>query len=177
MLQSKQLAWPAYLVAIAMMLIPMADAWTTLFPWNFGEARWRFGAVGLVSNALMIPLAGLLIAFVVAWAREQRVLLRVIGILGFIGATWCVLALVSFALDALQTRSQVRPEMRLSFNVATVTAAIKTLLAGATFLAFGFSGWKASKGVGSRKSSGAAGGLYALPTAPSSLKTGEPVER
>jgi len=176
MLQSKQLAWPAYLVAIAMILIPLADAWTTLFPWNFGEARWRFGAVGLVSNALMIPLAGLLIAFVVAWAREQRVLLRVIGVLGFVGATVCLLALVSFALDALQTRAQVRPEMRLSFNVATVFAAVKTLIAGATLLAFGFSGSRASKAAGARKSSGAAGGLFTLPTAPSSLKSGEPVQ-
>jgi hypothetical protein len=174
MLQSKQLAWPAYLVAIAMILIPLADAWTTLFPWNFGEARWRFGAVGLISNALMIPLAGLLIVFVMAWVKEQRVLLRLIGMLSFVGATICVLALALFALDALQTRSQVQPQMRLSFNVATVFASIKTLVAAATLLAFGFSGWRASKG--SRKSSGAAGGLFTLPTAPSTMKS-EAVER
>ena len=160
---------------MAMILIPLADAWTTLFPWNFGEARWRFGAVGLVSNALMIPLAGLLIAFVVAWVREQRALLRVIGVFGFVAATVCILALVSFALDALQTRAQVNPQMLLSFKVATVTAAVKAVLAGATLLAFGFSGWRASKGPGSRKSSGAAGGLLTLPTAPSTMKIGEPI--
>lgn len=175
MLQSRQLAWPSYLVAISMMVIPMADSWTTLFPWNVGDARWRFAAVGLISNALMIPLAGLLIAFVVAWHREQRGVLRTVGIVGFTGALLCLLAIVSFGLDSLQTRAQVNPQMRLSFNVASITAAVKTLLAGATFLAFGFSGWRAAKKSQARKSSGAAGELYTLPTAPSTMKAGEPV--
>jgi hypothetical protein len=174
MLQSRLLAWPAYLVAAAMILIPLADSWTTLYPWNFGAARWRFGAVGLISNALMLPLAGLLIVFVLAWLREQKVLLRVIGVFGFVGAALCLLALASFTLDALQTRAQVREEVRLSFNVASITAAVKTLLAGATLLAFGLSGWRGGKGVVVRKSNGAAGGLFTLPTAPSAVGTGEP---
>lgn len=172
MLNSRFLAWPAYLVSVAMMLIPLADAWTTLYPWNPGDARWRFGAVGLVSNALMIPLAGLLVAFTMAWLREQRIVMRVISILGFLGVLLCAIALGSFALDALQTRSQVRPEMRLSFNVASVTAAIKMLLSGATLAAFGLAGWGASR-VSPRKSSGAEGGLFTLPTAPSTMKSVE----
>lgn len=174
MQNARYLTVPAYLVAVAMILIPLADSFTTLFPWNVGDARWRFGAVGLISNALMIPLAGLLVAFTVAWMREQRLVLRAIGVLGFLGVLVCLIALIAFALDALQTRAQVRVEMRLSFNVASITAAIKTLLAGATFLAFGVSGWRASR-VTTRKSSGAAGGLFTLPTAPSTMKTGEPV--
>jgi hypothetical protein len=175
MQNSRYLAWPAYLVALAMILIPLADSWTTLFPWNLGDARWRFGAVGLISNALMIPLAGLLVAFTIAWVREQRGVMRAIGLVGFLGALLCVLALGSFALDSLQTRSQVRAEMRLSFNVASITAAIKTLLAGATFLAFALSGWQATRPVGWRKSNSAAGGLFTLPTAPSTMKSSEPV--
>jgi hypothetical protein len=171
---SRYLAWPAYLVAIAMIAIPFADSWTTLFPWNIGDARWRFGAVGLISNALMIPLAGLLVALTVAWMRSQRLVMRTIGVVGFLGALLCVLGLGSFALDSLQTRSQVRPELQTSFTVASITAAIKTLLAGATFLAFGLSGWKASRHI-SRKSNSAAGELFALPTAPSTMKSSEPV--
>jgi hypothetical protein len=173
-LNSKHVTLPAYLVAVSMIFIPLADTWTTLFPWNVGDARWRFGAVGLISNALMIPLAGLLVAFTVAWVREQRAVMRGVALIGFFGATLCLLALVSFALDALQTRAQVRAEMRLSFNVASITAAIKTLLAGATFAAFGLSGWRASR-TRATKSNGAAGGLFTLPTAPSTMKSGEPV--
>lgn len=172
MLNSRNLSLPAYLVAIAMILIPLADSFTTLFPWNVGDSRWRFGAVGLISNALMIPLAGLLVAVTVAWFREQRFVLRAIGVLGFLGALLCVLALVSFALDALQTRAQVRSEMRLSFDVASITAAVKMVLAGATLTAFGLAGWRSSR-ESSRKSSGAEGGLYTLPTAPSTMKSVE----
>ena len=174
MLNSRYLSLPAYLVAIAMILIPLTDSFTTLFPWNVGDSRWRFGAVGLISNALMIPLAGLLIAFTVASIREQRAVLRTIGVVGFIGALLCLLALVSFALDSLQTRSQVRPEMQASFAIASITAGIKTLLAGATLFAFGISGWKASRST-SRKSNSAAGELFALPTAPPTMKSREPV--
>ena len=174
MLNSRYLSLPGYLVAIAMILIPLADSFTALFPWNVGDSRWRFGAVGLISNTLMIPLAGLLVAFAVAWTREQRGVLRTIGVIGFIGALLSLLALVSFALDAVQTRSSVRPEMQTSFTVASITAGFKTLLAGATFLAFGLSGWKASRSP-SRKSNGAAGELFALPTAPSTMKSREPV--
>jgi hypothetical protein len=64
--------------------------------------------------------------------------------------------------------------MRLSFAVASLTAAFKTLLAGVTLFAFGLSGWKASR-AGGQKSNSAAGGLFALPTAPSTMKTGERV--
>lgn len=175
MQNSRYLAWPAYLVAIAMILIPLADSWTTLFPWNLGDARWRFGAVGLISNALMIPLAGLLVAFTIAWVREQRGIMRAIGLVGFLGALLCVLALGSFALDSLQTRSQVRDDMRLSFTVASITAGIKTVLGGATFLAFGLCAWRLARHSEARTSNSAAGGLFTLPTAPSTMKSGERV--
>jgi len=127
-----------------MILIPLVDALTSLYPWHPGDARWRFGAVGLVSNALLIPMAGILVAFVTASVLEHRGIRRAIAIIGFAAAALCLAALGSFALDALQTRAAVRPEMRLSFNVASITAAIKTLLAGITFAAFGIAAWKGS---------------------------------
>ena len=174
MINSRHITLPAYLVAIAMIIIPLADSFTTLHPWNAADARWRFGAVGLISNALLIPLAGLLVAFTAAWTRQQRAVTRTIGVIGFIGALLCLLALVSFGLDSLQTRSQVRPEMLTSFVVASVTAGLKTLLAGATFLAFGISAWNVLRAT-SRKSNGAAGEMFALPTAPSTMKSRETV--
>lgn len=174
MLPSRQLAWPAYLVAIALMAIPLVDAWTTLYPWSPGDARWRFGAVGLVSNALLIPMAGLLVAMLIAWFLEQRVMLRTIGVFGFFASAVCLVALAFFGLDAVQTRASVRLEMQTSFHVASITAAVKMALAGATFFACGLSAWRGSRGLVTRKSSGAAGGLFTLPTAPSTMKPGEP---
>jgi hypothetical protein len=56
-----------------------------------------------------------------------------------------------------------------------MTTTLGTALAAATFLAFGISGWRMSRNDRSSKSSGAAGGLHAHPTAPSTMKSGEPV--
>ena len=139
MTQSRQIAWPAYLVSIALIAIPLVDTFTSLYPFHIGDARWRFGAVGLVSNALLLPVAGMLVAYVTAITLDQRLVRRVIGFAGYASAALCLAALILFGLDALQTRAAVRPERVASFNVAAITAALKTLLAGSTFLAFGVS--------------------------------------
>jgi hypothetical protein len=144
MITSRQIAWPAYLVSASMIAIPIVDAATTLYPWHPSDARWRFGAVGMMSNALLIPTAGLLVALVTSLVLNHTTLRRTISIIGFIAAGLCVVALGMFALDSIQTRAAVRPEMRLSFNVASLTAAAKTLLAGITYLGFGMA---ASRGI------------------------------
>jgi hypothetical protein len=125
------------LLSAALILIPLVDAFTTLYPWNVGDARWRFGAVGLVSNAVLLPLLGLLLAYITALWFNQRTMRRVIGVLSFVGAGIALLAIVMFGLDAVQTRASVRDELHLSFAVASVTAALKTLIAAATLLGLG----------------------------------------
>lgn len=140
-----------------MIVIPIVDTATSLFPWHLFDSRWRFGAVGMLSNALLIPTSGLLVAFVTALVLNHNPVRRTIGIFGFVAAGLCVVALGMFALDSLQTRAVVRPEMRLSFNVAAITAALKTLLAGVTYLAFGWAGVLAG-------AKPAAGGVPLMPT-------------
>lgn len=138
MIESRQLAWPVYLVSAALILIPLSDVFTSLFPWRVLEPRWRFGAVGLISNSLLIPTLGLLLAFVMAALNDHRITRRIIGITALLASSVCLIALVMFALDAVQTRAAVRPEMRVSFNVASVAAAVKTLIAGVTAFAIGW---------------------------------------
>ena len=121
MIQAKKLGWAAYVVSAALILFPLTDTFTSLYPWNIGEPRWRFGAVGLLSSALLIPMLGVLVALVTATVLEQRMARRVLGILCIAGAVVCLGALGSFALDALQPRAAVRPEMQLSFKVAAVS--------------------------------------------------------
>jgi hypothetical protein len=135
MIESRQLAWPAYLVSLGMIFLPLSDVATSLYPWRFMDARWRFGAVGLVSNALLIPVVGLFLALVMSTLLDHRVLRRTIGILCGLGAVICLVAAGLFGLDALQTRANVPPQMHASFTVATLAAAFKTLLAIATLAA------------------------------------------
>lgn len=171
MTDSRQIAVPAYLVSFALIVMPLADVMTTLFPWRLMDSRWRFGAVGLISNALLLPIAGLLIAYIVATVLNHWTLRRVLGALALVGAAIAVVALGLFALDALQTRAAVRPEMRLSFMVASLAAATKTLVAGVTFIAIGLAALRGRKPSGSKDRGGS---LYSIDTAPAPAKSGAP---
>ena len=138
-------ALPAYLVAAALILIPFFDAAMSVWPWRPGAAQWRFGALGLLSNAFMIPAAGLLIVLATALALEHRRTLRVFGVLCALGALFTGVSVLLFGLDALQTRVNVAPSARLAFNAASLTAAGKLLLATVTLVAFALAGLRSQK--------------------------------
>lgn len=160
-MQPRSIAWSAYAVAAALILFPLGDALLTLYPWNAGEARWRFGAAGVLANALLLPLAGLLIALLTAWATENRIFARVIGFLAaFAGVGW-VAALILFALDALQTRAMVNPAMLASFNAAAIGGGVKGLILAAILGVIGVAGMQAGRGA-RRKAEGHAAGMYSI---------------
>jgi len=135
-----------YVVGAALILIPMFDAGTSVLPFRFDEARWRYGAVGLLSNSLLIPLAGVAMVFAVAHVLGHRPAQRILGIIAAISSVLCLVATVSFALDALQSQSGIKPELHLAFVVGSSTAAVKLLIGAAAFALFALSGLKRSSG-------------------------------
>lgn len=133
----RQIAPGAYLVAFLLFAIPFFDAMMSVAPWSWGNAQWRFGAIGLMSNALMLPASGALIAVVTAVVFGHMKTQRSLGMVA-----WMLVALVfvsagMFALDAVQTKSQIRPEMMLSYRVGTLTATVKLVLGMITFALLG----------------------------------------
>jgi hypothetical protein len=147
MTDQRRLAVPSYLVAAMLIAIPAFDAMMSVAPPHFGDPHWRYGAFGLLSNALMIPAAGVLIVLATAWTLEHRVTLRVVGVASWVVAIVALLGLVMFALDALQTRAAVVPAMVLSFRVATITATVKMIVGVVAFVAFGRAGWYGGRPV------------------------------
>jgi hypothetical protein len=130
----RQLAPGAYLVAFVLVFIPLIDASLSLAPWNLANSQWRFGAFGLLSNALMIPASGALIAVATAIAAGQVRVAKVLAILCWFTVAVLVLSTVLFALDAMQSRRMIRPEMALSYYVASATAMAKLGLGLLTFV-------------------------------------------
>jgi hypothetical protein len=149
---NRHLGRALYVVGAALILIPMFDAGTSVLPLRFAEARWRYGSVGLLSNSLLIPLGGAALVFAVAHVQGHRLTQRVLGILAAISAVLCVLATLSFALDAMQSQGEIKPELHTAFIVGSTTAAMK-LLVGA--LAFGFFALSALKRSPSEAAKGA----------------------
>jgi hypothetical protein len=139
----RSVALPAYLVAASLIIIPFFDAGMSVWPWRPSAAQWRFGAIGLFSNAFMIPAVGLLIILATALTLEQRRTLRVFGVACAVGALLTGVSVLLFALDALQTRVNVSPNARLAFDAASLAAVGKLLLATLTLIGFALAGLRA----------------------------------
>ena len=129
----RQLAPAAYLVAALLVFIPLFDAATSLYPFNMMSSQWRFGAFGLMSNALMLPATGTLIAVAAAVAFMQPKMLRFLGIASWVVVVLIVVSMALFALDAVQSRRLIRPDMQLSYMVASATALVKLFLGAVGF--------------------------------------------
>ncbi|MEP6989828.1 MAG: hypothetical protein ABJA80_02780 [bacterium] len=134
---SRQVASASYFVAFLLIVIPTFDSLMQVAPFRPSAAQWRFAAVGLLSNALMIPAVGVLLALYTSLTFDDEKVRRTIRIVSWIMVVVLIAATGFFALDSVQTRSAIRPEMQLSFLVASITAAVKLLLGVVGFALFG----------------------------------------
>jgi len=141
----------AYVVA-ALILIPMFDAGTSVLPLRFAESRWRYGTIGLLSNSLLIPLAGVLVVYAAALAQGRSRTLRALGAIAALSAVLCMAAIVTFLLDAVQSQRDIRPELQLAYIVGSSTAAVKLFIGAMAFAYFALAGLKRAPGE-ARKSS------------------------
>jgi hypothetical protein len=150
----RQLAAPAYFVALALMLIPPLDTVTQVLPVRLGDVRWRFGLFGLVSNSLLLPLTGLLIAFLVTVVFEHRRTQRALGIVSLLALIALVGGLGVFGLDTLRFAGALNQRTRIPFRVAIVIAMIKSLIGVLTLAGFAWASFKPPRGSRSRSNRG-----------------------
>jgi hypothetical protein len=134
---SRQLAPAAYLVAAALVIFPLYDSTVSLLPWNVMSAQWRFGAIGLLSNTLMIVCLGALLAAAVSIFANQPRTRRVLWVISWTVSVLLLLGIVAFALDAVQARRQIRADLLASYQIASITAELKMLLGVLTFAMLG----------------------------------------
>jgi hypothetical protein len=139
----RYLATAGYLVAFALLLIPILDAIFGVVPIRLGDLRWRFTAFGLVSNVAMTSLTGLLLAFFLSAFLQHRLLQRILGGLALFGAVIAAGAVVLFVLDAIQLYRDVRTDAQGAFRIASARAAIKMTLACVTLVFFAIAAYRA----------------------------------
>jgi hypothetical protein len=122
------LALPAYLIAIILILIPIVDTTLAVSPLQPASVGWRFGALGLGSQAIMTPLLGGFLAVVTAVVLGHRRALRALQVLALIVAVLFAAAIVLFLLDAIQMRTGIRSEAVRRFDSASLVALIKYVI-------------------------------------------------
>lgn len=125
--QNRPLARAGYLLAASLVAIPLVDAILPLLPLRFGDERWRWSAVGQVSNLLLIPLVGILLAIAVTSIVNDQRVRRVIGIICGVLALVLAIMSLSFLLDYFQIRNAVIPRLRHTSSMASITTGVKDI--------------------------------------------------
>jgi hypothetical protein len=148
---NKPLARAGYLLAAILILIPIVDGTMQVLPLRLGDERWRFGAVGSVSNLMLVPLLGFLVAVAIATFTDSRRIKRVIGTICGILAFGLAALSVLFILDYFQVRTIVTPKFQHATAVATTSALIKNLVSVVTLALLSRAGFAGPKAAVTRK--------------------------
>lgn len=119
----RPVAWSAHAIGVLLVLAPLGELAAGVGSLNPGAVPWRFGAAGLLSGALVLPVAGLGLVLAGGVLLEQWRLLRVLAVLVGILMVKVLVLLAIFGLDTLQVRIQVPLEGRRAFDLAAVKAA------------------------------------------------------
>ena len=135
-----------YLLAALLIVVPVAEATLAVLPMSPTETAWRFGAVGLYSRSILVPLMGFALAAALAVTMAHRHALRWLS--GFAGGVTIVLVVAGglFVLDALEMSSRMRPEAQLAFRMASASALAKIFAVSVVMALFAHGGW-ASTGL------------------------------
>lgn len=141
----RPLAWAAYAVSFLLIVLPVVDLLLSVWPLRLGQATWRFGTVGLMSQTLMLMLLGMLLALATAALVGHRLVSQLLAWLALTGSVLGAVAMLMFGLDGLQVRSGVRVEAMGGFDRAAIVAIGKFALATGTALLMGIGGLKVSR--------------------------------
>lgn len=166
MARFRHLALPGYGIATMLILIPLADTVVGTLPLRAGDVAWRFGAAGLFSRAIMTPLLGLFLCAAIAAALDHRRVIRVVAVMSGVTALLLMGVVGLFMLDALQMRSQVRPDAKPAFDTATALALAKYGAGILLLTVFAIRAWKASRKVAQRRTASLAAADAVRPRIP-----------
>ena len=143
MKELSRLGPPAYILAAILILFPVLDVLTAVWPFQPGSVTWRFSAVGLLIRVAVTPLLGLVAAYAAALLLGHARILRLLSAAS--GVTLLVLAVILgvFVMDGMQMRTMVSADAGTRFRAGAVAALGKAGL-GLLFLTLlAMSQWRA----------------------------------
>lgn len=147
---ARPIGWTLHAIGWLLCLAPLLDLAAGIGSLNPGAVPWRFGAAGLLSGALVLPVLGLGLLLVSSSLLEQRILTRVLAVAAFLGVLLLLATLVVFALDAVQVRAQVRQEAKRAFDLATVKASITFVLEVLVLTVLGLNAFRLGRAASER---------------------------
>ncbi len=144
---SAMLVFGAYFFLVTLVLWPVVDLVTTVYPIRWSDPNWRYGAMGLMAAYLSTPVLGVFLATATAYVLGHKTTLRVVSVLSILGFVIVLAVLVFFPMDVLQVRTTTPAEQRSAFLVGAVLAELKHLTAAVALGFLGFGGFQTAKGM------------------------------
>jgi hypothetical protein len=141
----KAFAWPAYCVAVLLVVTPLVDLVANVWPPRLSAVEWRFGTFGLLSGFLLTPLLGMVLATAAAALLEHRGAQRVFALLDLTGAALLMIVVVMLSLDWLQMRASIDPATRPAIDIGSVKSIGKHFGVTIALAWLGGVGWRASR--------------------------------
>lgn len=150
----RPLRLPGYSFLALTILLQTADFFITVAPFRPTAVMWRFSALGTASGSIGNALLLILLLYVFALLlQDSPALATVTGLTAFL-ALILFLSGAAFALDALQLRSRVDPQVVKRFDIAAAEAIIKFVAQGVIAALMSISSlrsWRLSKRAGFRE--------------------------
>src|SRR4051794_17704974 len=125
--QGRRILGGLYPVALLLIVSPLIDLATAVWPIRPSEVSWRFGTFGLITSALVTPIVGIVLLQAAAALLGHARTLWVASVLSVVAGALLLIGTALFLLDAVQLRGTVVEAARQSYDLA----AIKALLTGA----------------------------------------------
>jgi hypothetical protein len=112
-----------------LIITPLVDFVANVAPLRPFDLHWRYGTVALLSGFQLTPLLGMLISTWAAVQLEQPNVQWILGLVNLAAGILLALVLVLFGFDLLELRHGVPADGRLTFDVGSLKALGKHLLA------------------------------------------------
>ena len=147
---ARSLALAGYPLALLLIAVPLLDVVPKVLPMQWGNADWRYGAVGFLFGSIVTPIIGLAIAGSAAVVARQAGVLTLVSVLALVLAGVLVAGGVMFLVDFGAVAPNLSERVSPAFRAATTKTAVIALLAAAASAWLGLAGLRAVRSARSR---------------------------
>jgi hypothetical protein len=117
--------WGLYAFAAVLVLSPLIDLFTTIWPPRFTDLQWRYGFFGLSAGYLHTPLLGLVLAMAIAFWEGHTGTLRSLGSAALVVAVILLPVVALWPMDVVQMRALRAVEAQRGIAIGGVIQELK----------------------------------------------------
>jgi hypothetical protein len=145
MKRSRVLIATGYWLALLLLVLPLLEPIVTLLPPRPEQIRWRLLAFGALSQSLLLPMVGSMVAIGTAVLLGQRKVVRMLGVVSMMAGVLLGAVAMLFTLDLLQYRGAIGPELQDYYQVAGMNYLVAFVLSAVFLMWIGAASWRAAR--------------------------------